>query len=39
MAYANQIKWRKNTAILHVRKAFQDNFMTPGDGGNDHGNK
>lgn len=38
MAYINQIKWRKNTAILHVRKAFEDNFTTPGDGGDDHGN-
>jgi hypothetical protein len=38
MTYANQIKWRKNTAILHVRKAFEDNFTTLGDGGDDHGN-
>lgn len=37
MAYANHIKWRKNTAILHVRKAFEDNFTTP-VGGDDHGN-
>ena len=29
MAYDNQLKWRKNTAILHVRKAFADNFALP----------
>lgn len=27
MAYANQLRWRKNAAILHVRKAFQENFV------------
>ncbi len=26
MSYGNQLRWRKNTAILHVRKAFQENF-------------
>ncbi len=26
MSYDNQLKWRKNTAVLHVRKAFVDNF-------------
>jgi hypothetical protein len=31
MAYANQLRWRKNTAILHVRKAFVDNFTAPPD--------
>lgn len=28
MAYANQLRWRKNTAILHVRKAFEQNFVS-----------
>ncbi len=31
MAYANQLRWRKNTAILHVRKAFQENFVASSD--------
>ena|GEM_PF-691798 len=26
MDYANQLRWRKNSAILHVRKAFVENF-------------
>ncbi len=26
MLYANQLKWRKNTAIMHVRKTFSQNF-------------
>ncbi|HYK89488.1 MAG TPA: transglutaminase domain-containing protein [Acidobacteriota bacterium] len=26
MSFDYQLKWRKNTAILHVRKAFTDNF-------------
>lgn len=26
MAYANELRWRKNTAILQVRRAFQENF-------------
>lgn len=26
MDYANQFRWRKNSAILHVRKAFVENF-------------
>ena len=25
-AYANQFRWRKNAAIAHVRKAWQDNW-------------
>ena len=25
-AYGNQFKWRKNAAVLHVRKAFVENF-------------
>jgi hypothetical protein len=29
MAYANQFRWRRNTAIVHVRKAFVDNFTPP----------
>ncbi len=28
MAYGNQLTWRKNTAVLHVRKAFSENFST-----------
>ncbi|HMK55312.1 MAG TPA: transglutaminase-like domain-containing protein [Dissulfurispiraceae bacterium] len=31
MAYENQLRWRKNTAVLHVRKAFSDNFTGHGD--------
>ena len=38
MAYANQLRWRKNTAILHVRRAFVENFSATADRGNDHGN-
>jgi hypothetical protein len=38
MSYANQLRWRRNTAILHVRKAFRDNFTPSGDGGTEHGN-
>jgi hypothetical protein len=26
MAYSNQLRWRKSTAILHIRKSFVDNF-------------
>jgi Transglutaminase-like superfamily len=28
MSYDNQLRWRKNTAILHVRKAFMENFVS-----------
>jgi hypothetical protein len=27
MAYSNQLRWRKSTAILHVREAFVNNFV------------
>jgi hypothetical protein len=30
-AYENQFRWRMNTAILHVRKAFTENFTASGE--------
>jgi hypothetical protein len=30
MIYANQLKWRKNTAVMHVRDAFSRNFVFSG---------
>ena len=32
MAFSNQFRWRKNTAILHIRKAFGENFIMPAAG-------
>ena len=26
LAFENQFRWRRNTAINHIRKAFQDNW-------------
>ncbi len=30
-SYANQFRWRRNTAVLHVRKAFVESFSLPAD--------
>jgi len=31
-AFANQFRWRKNTAIAHIQQALADNYHPPGNG-------
>ena len=31
-AFANQFRWRKNTAVAHIQQALADNYHPPGNG-------